>query len=177
MKNHLLPPLLKSVVLWVLYFALSFLYKAVLTPSGNIIGPAGESLFRQGMIAFITALIAGAAEFLIDRKRITNSQSYLFARMLSMVFIPYVFMLIWSFIPAVAGNINMEWLRVSYVNLAAFAAFYFAVLLERTLEEVVFQKGLIILTVLLFTLTLFFTVLLTIQTPVVNIFTDPSFSS
>ncbi|OHD61005.1 MAG: hypothetical protein A2014_00885 [Spirochaetes bacterium GWF1_49_6] len=160
MKNHILPPILKALIVWVCFFLLGFLYGS---QPGDITGM--EIFIRRGIAIFLAAIVAGAVEFLIDRKRITDGQSYLFARMLSAVVIPYIFVMIWIFIPSISGQIILSWLNSFYLFLAAFGAAFFASLLERSLEEIKLQNGLIVLTGFLFILTLVLTALFSIRQP------------
>ncbi|NPV02098.1 MAG: hypothetical protein HPY53_12040 [Brevinematales bacterium] len=175
MKNHILSPILKALIMWVCFFLLGFLYGS--QPAGvNGVEITGMEIFiRRGIAIFLAAIAAGAAEFLIDRKRITDRQSYLFTRMLSAVVIPYVYVMIWIFIPSISGQIILGWLNSFYLFLAAFAAAFFAVLLERSLEEIKLQKGLVVLIGFLFILTLVLAALFSIRQPLPDFYTISPF--
>ncbi|OLS14588.1 MAG: hypothetical protein RBG13Loki_1779 [Promethearchaeota archaeon CR_4] len=163
----------KGLVFLGIFSIVHFIYDWLEYPAVLIIGAADESVFSHMKMAFWSYLFVLVIEYAYFRKDLTNKRGFIFARIISSTIIPWVEILIWYIVPAIAKAEIPLPLELTW----SFSILFVAVLLlgglEREWQQGTYPKYALISVLVLLGLSLFFFTAFTFEKPWIDIFYLP----
>jgi hypothetical protein len=141
----------KTVGFLALFVLFHFSYDFFPGRGTAVFSATSEAFFQHQKIGFISYAVASVLEFAATRKRTAAREGFLFSRMLSCVFLPWMMFLIWYLAPAFYGRpMPTDGLEILYGVLMTLVVGVMSVLLEREVEGLRFSKPLRFVIIILF---------------------------
>lgn len=140
----------KTLLFWLVFLIIMFLYRVFPFFPFSMISGTSESNFQHYKMGFFAYLITSGIEYWLFRKKIAARQSFLYSRLTSVLFLPWIIFLVWYIAAAVVGQMPVT-LEIIWANLVVLLVGLFSVTLERGWEKAVFPRSSrIVIWVLLF---------------------------
>lgn len=158
---------------WAGFLVLHYAYEFVPILPLKLISGTNESFFQHAKIAFFSYLATSGVEFLVRRRSIESRERFLFSRLFAAILVPWVVFLTWYAAAAFYGQLPTVFLEILYANLALLAAGACILVAEQGLEGMSYGRGLKIVLLVLFFLSVLYTVIFTFRVPWTDFFADP----
>jgi surface polysaccharide O-acyltransferase-like enzyme len=127
-------PLVKGLLFLLFFVALHYGYELtgwyILTPICGI----NESVFQHLKMAYWSYLFVSLAEYLAAR-RTGKRDGYWYPRLLAAVVVPWIAMLVWYLMPALARRVESFTVHVAWAILATYVTGVTGAFIERGLKE------------------------------------------
>ena len=129
---------IKVLVIWVLYVGLHFTYKFIPCGLTQLFGCPVETIFHHMKMAFLSYSLVSIVEYLMNKPKAIHT--FISSRMLSAILISYFSFIIWFFVPAIFGPIEVAWGEILYSNIILAGSLMATIYLEGFIEKIVFTK-------------------------------------
>lgn len=165
--------LIKAVAFWIVFLILYVLYRFFPIFPISLISGTTESVFQHFKEGFYAYLIVNLIETALVYRRIPDRVSYLYARITATVLLPWLIFLLWYIAPAVIGRWPNNVYEIIYANLITFLVGLFAVTLERGFEQIEYTRGIKLVTLTLFFVSILLYLVFTYRLPWTDVFIEP----
>ena len=172
MKQRKKLMLWKVLATWILFLLLHFSYERFPNTLFQIIGEEGETSYFHMKMLFFAYLFTTIVEYFLKRKALSNSTSFLSARMLVAVVFPWMTISMWFTAQALGFEITNIPLEITYSNIITLIGIYFAIRADEVLENIDYRPSLRNLIILFFAATLLGYISFSFNTPE-HFFTTP----
>jgi len=169
MKRHYL----KLIGFWAVFLILHYSYDFLPILLIKLISGVNESFFQHVKIAFFAYLFVNLVEYLIRRKDIGNRESFILTRLFSTTILPCFVFIIWFIAPAYYGPIGNVAVEILYANIALLLSGFCALVVEQTMEEIVYQNVAKVMIIALFVISISLFIIFTFKLPWTDVFADP----
>jgi uncharacterized membrane protein YeaQ/YmgE (transglycosylase-associated protein family) len=162
----------KGLLFLLFFIALHYGYELtgwhILTPICGV----NESVFQHLKMAFWSYLFVSLAEFLTAARRARKQGDYWYPRLLATVVVPWVAMIVWYLMPALAGRVDSLVAEVAWAIFATYFTGVAGAFIERGLKESpsLELKALIIA---LFAVSVFLYTWFAYNPPYIDVFVNP----
>jgi len=163
----------KALAFWIVFMILYFAYKYFPVFPLSLICGITESNFQHFKAGFFSYLIVNLIEYILLRQQLQNREGFVYSRIASTVFLPWITFLLWYIAPALIGRWPNNTLEIVYANIIAIAVGFFTVIFERGLEEARYSKSLKAVLLFLFCSSIFLYIVFTYQLPWTDVFVEP----
>jgi len=173
MTNNKFQLVWKVFLFWVVFITLYLLYRFFPVFPFSLICGVTESNFQHFKAGFFSYLIVNLIEYIRFRQTIQNRNSFVYSRMMSTLFLPWIIFLLWYIAPAIIGRWPNNTYEIVYANVITFSTGFFTVILERGLEEIQYNKSLKAVILTLFCVSLLLYIVFTFRLPWADVFVEP----
>jgi hypothetical protein len=138
----------KLVAVWILFLLLHFSYDTFPNIIFEFFGETAETTFTHMKMLFYAYLFASVIEYFLNRKSISNLETFVYARLFIAVAYPWLAITIWFTAEAITGNLLPTTLEIIYANITTLIGIYIALRIEELFEGVTLRpafKGSVIL--------------------------------
>jgi hypothetical protein len=163
----------KTLAFWGVFMLLYFVYKYFPSPVLALIAGTTESCFQHFKAGFFSYLIVNLIAYAIRYRQITNRDSFIYARLLTTIFLPWIIFLLWYIAPAVVGPLPNNTYEIIYANLIIILVGVCTVTLESSLETATYQKPQKAVLISLFFVSILLYIAFTYQLPWADVFVEP----
>jgi len=163
----------KIITFLALTVFLHFLYDFTKYQVFSIISAIDESIFEHMKIIFYAYFFTNIIEYLIYHKEIYNIKNYIYSRIFSLIFLPWVMILLYYIAPVIYGQMPSPLLEVVYAIIITILVGISTEIIRKNIEDIELKKNLIILTTILFFLTIFLFASFTHKKPIYDLFAVP----
>ena len=132
-----------------------------------------ESNFQHYKAGFFAYLIVNLFEYLLLRKRIQSKEHFVYSRLLSTIFLPWVMFLLWYTGPAIFDRLPNIPLEILYANLITLLVGVSTVILERSYESATPSRAAWWVLIVLFVISIGLFVVFTYRLPWADVFAEP----
>jgi len=165
--------LYKLLGYWACFLILHYSYDFLPILPIKLISGINESFFQHAKTGFYAYLIVNLVEYFIYRKKMVNTDNFVFTRLFSTTIMPWFIFIIWFIAPAYYGPINNVVVEIIYANIALILAGICMLAIEQVMESVHFQTLSKVVIIALFMISISQYTVFTFNTPWVDIFAIP----
>lgn len=130
----------KTLGFWLVFMAMYGLYRFFPVFPLSIICGTTESVFQHFKAAFFAYLITAGLEYWINHKRITGREAFLYSRLQSALFIPWLVFLIWYIAPAFGLRFSVP-LEIVWANFSLLLVVVCVLIFERGWETAALNRA------------------------------------
>lgn len=123
----------KTLGFWLVFMVMYGVYRFFPVFPLSIICGTTETVFQHFKAAFFAYLITAGLEYWFNRKRISDREGFLYSRLQSALFIPWVIFLIWYIAPALGLRFSIP-LEIVWANFSLLVVAVCVLILERSWE-------------------------------------------
>lgn len=152
------------------FLFLHYAYDFFPTPLVSIFSGVNESTFQHLKIAFFAYIVVNAVEALARRRQIRDWGRFVFARVFSTTFLPWVIFILFYTCPAYIGRLDSIAADVVYANVMMLLITYSTLVLERTVETAEHGRDFQIVVMALFLISVSLYVIFTYRMPWLDMF-------
>jgi hypothetical protein len=164
---------IKGAAFWLIFMLMYGIYKAFPVFPLDIIMAVNESNFQHYKAAFFAFTLLGVIEYQIYRKRIDNRDGFLYSRMGTAIFAPWLIFLLWYVAPALYGEMPSIALEILYANVITILVGFAAITFERGFETMTYSQSLKTWLWVLFVVSIGLYVIFTYKLPWADVFMEP----
>lgn len=150
MSPDVLHIIVKITIFWVLFLILHFSYDWIKTPFVAVFSGTNESFMQHAKIGFLAYTLASVVEFFVWGTQAANPGSFVYARVVTSMALPWVMFIVYYTAPAFYGKpMPTIPLEIVYANIILLVIGVILALFEPGLETITYSlRGEIILWVL-----------------------------
>ncbi len=134
-----------------------------------------ESVFQHLKMAFWAYISLSFIEFFVSKKRIKNFVQFLYSRMLSSIFVPWVIFIIWYIIPVIHGKIYNFFGDLFWALIVTYMSGLFVIIIEKDVEASKLSNLTKVILIFLFFALAFLFIYCSYHLPWIDVFTLPKY--
>ena len=165
--------LLKSLIFLVIFAILHYLYTLSPNPFFQAISGKDESVFQHLKMGFFAYLFLIGIDYLLSRKRIDKSSSFIFSRLLATILIPWLIFIIWYLVPAFVGSELPLAYELVWALSVVFIIGIFASIIDNNTEKIMYSLSAKIIISVLIVISTFIFIWFSFKLPWIDVFTLP----
>lgn len=132
--------IIKLVIFWVLFLILHFSYDWVKNPVVAVFSGTNESFMQHAKIGFFAYALASVTEFFLWGSQAANPESFLYARVVTSMALPWVMFIVYYTAPAFYGKpMPTIPLEIVYANIILLVIGLILALFEPGLETITYS--------------------------------------
>jgi len=163
----------KAIAFWFVFLVLYGLYRFFPVFPLSLISGTTESVFQHFKEGFYAYLIVNLVETILVRKRLQEWSAFLYSRIASTTFLPWLIFLLWYLAPAIVGRWPNNLFEIIYANLITFLVGLSTVTLERGFEGIPYSRGIKLVLIALFLTSILLYLVFTFRLPWTDVFIEP----
>ncbi len=140
----------------------------------KLISGINESFFQHIKMTFFAYLFVNLVEYFLRRKNIQDKESFIYTRILTTTFLPWVVFIVWYIAPAYYGPFSNVAIEILYANIALIISGFVILVIEHTIDGIAYQKLSKFVLLALFLISMSYYIIFTFRLPWADVFADPT---
>jgi hypothetical protein len=126
---------LKALYVQIAFLVLHYLYDFFPNALTRVISGTSEAVFQHMKIAFFSYLLVSLIEYLVERKRVEDQSTYIFARLAATVLFCWPMFILFFTPPAYYGPYELIITEIIWANIILYATSVCVVIFEQQFER------------------------------------------
>lgn len=173
MKSRKFSVLGKVILFQVLFLILHYLYDWFPNGLTTLFSGINESIYQHMKIGFYCYILVALIEFLWSRDSIASVKNFIFSRLFTVVYLPWVILVMFLIHPLVFVKIESIPGEIIFANIILLLTSLFSIIVEKHVEKVEPGKPFQIVLLILFVLSLSQFIVFTYRLPWFDLFANP----
>lgn len=163
----------KTLAFWGVFMLFYFIYKYFPNGVFAIFCGITESCFQHFKAGFFSYSCVNLIEYGVNRRKISNRDSFIYSRMTATVILPWIIFLLWYIAPALYGPWPNNTCEIIYANFIIILVGLFTVILEQGFDTALFKKSQKTVLIILFLVSIMLYIRFTYNLPWADVFVEP----
>lgn len=174
MKKQEFSILAKVIIFQLVFLLLHYLYDWLPNELTTLFSGINESVYQHMKIGFYSYILVASIEYLWSRRSITSRKGFFFSRLFTVVYLPWVLLVMFLISPIVFIKIESIPVEIIFANVTLILASVSSLLVEKQVEKAEPGTSFQIVLLVLFLLTLTQFVVFTYRLPWFDLFATPA---